>query len=327
MGEPMTRRTLLRTFLAACLAVSASAWAQSYPTKPVRLIVAFPAGGGSDIVGRIVAQNLSDRLGQQVFVDNRAGAGGSIGTGAAVSAPPDGYTLVLGGTSEIAVNPFIYSKLGYDTVKDLVAIGLVGTTPMVVVVPPDLPAKSVQDFIAMAKAKPGQVNVGSAGNGSFTHLAAELFRSMNGLKWQHVPYKGAPPALNDLAGGRVQAMFSTVPAAIALIKADRIRPIAVSTQSRAATLPEVPTVIESGIAGYDVQFWYGVFAPAATPKDIVAKLSQAVAQAVKEPSLIESLAKQGVIASDMTPQQFADYVKAEVARWGKVVKESGAKVD
>jgi tripartite-type tricarboxylate transporter receptor subunit TctC len=323
----MTRRTLLRTFLAACLALSGSAWAQSYPTKPVRLIVAFPAGGGSDIVGRIVAQNLSERLGQQVFVDNRAGAGGSIGTGAAVSAAPDGYTLVLGGTSEIAVNPFIYSKLGYDTVKDLIAIGLVGTTPMVVVVPPDLPVKSIKDFVAMAKEKPGQVNVGSAGNGSFTHLAAELFRSMNGLKWQHVPYKGAPPALNDLAGGRVQAMFSTVPAAMALIKADRIRPIAVSTQSRAATLPEVPTVIESGVAGYDVQFWYGVFAPAATPKDIVAKLSDAVAQAVKDPSLIDSLNKQGVIASNMTQQQFADYVKAEVARWGKVVKESGAKVD
>ena len=323
----MNRRTLLRTVLAASLAISASAWAQSYPTKPVRLIVAFPAGGGSDIVGRIVAQNLSERLGQQVFVDNRAGAGGSIGTGAAVSAAPDGYTLVLGGTSEIAVNPFIYSKLGYDTVKDLVAIGLVGTTPMVVVVPPDLPVKSIKDFVAMAKEKPGQVNVGSAGNGSFTHLAAELFRSMNGLKWQHVPYKGAPPALNDLAGGRVQAMFSTVPAAMALIKADRIRPIAVSTQSRAATLPEVPTVIESGVAGYDVQFWYGVFAPAATPKDIVAKLSDAVAQAVKDPSLIDSLNKQGVIASNMTLQQFADYVKAEVARWGKVVKESGAKVD
>jgi len=198
---------------------------------------------------------------------------------------------------------------------------------MVAVVPPDLPAKSIQDLIAMAKAKPGQVNVGSAGNGSFTHLVAELFRSMNGLKWQHVPYKGAPPALNDLAGGRVQAMFSTVPAAMALIKADRIRPIAVSVQSRTATLPEVPTVIESGVAGYDVQFWYGVFAPIKTPKDIVAKLSQAVAQAVKDPSLIESLAKQGVIASNMTPQQFADYVKAEIARWGKVVKESGAKVD
>jgi tripartite-type tricarboxylate transporter receptor subunit TctC len=317
----------MRILVAVCLAVSTSTWGQGYPTKPVRLIVAFPAGGGSDIVGRIVAQNLSERLGQQVYVENRAGAGGSIGTGAAVAADPDGYTMVLGGTSEIAVNPFIYTKLGYDTVKDLTPIGLVGTTPMVVVVPSELPAKTINDLVAMAKSKPGQVNVGSAGNGSFTHLAAELFRSMNGLKWTHVPYKGATPALNDLASGRVQAMFSTVPAAMALIKANRIRPIAVSTGSRAATLPDVPTVIESGITGYDVQFWYGVFVPAATPADIVNKLSEAVAQSAKDASVIESLAKQGVIASNMNRQQFADYVKAEVERWGKVVKESGAKVD
>lgn len=320
-------RSLVRILVAVCLAVSTSAWGQGYPTKPVRLIVAFPAGGGSDIVGRIVAQNLSERLGQQVYVENRAGAGGSIGTGAAVAADPDGYTMVLGGTSEIAVNPFVYSKLGYDTVKDLTPIGLVGTTPMVVVVPSELPVKTINDLVAMAKSKPGQVNVGSAGNGSFTHLAAELFRSMNGLKWTHVPYKGAPPALNDLASGRVQAMFSTVPAAMALIKANRIRPIAVSTGSRAATLPDVPTVIESGITGYNVQFWYGVFVPAATPADIVNKLSEAVAQSAKDASVIESLAKQGVIASNTNRQQFADYVKAEVERWGKVVKESGAKVD
>lgn len=323
----MTRYSLLRTFFAACLAISASAWAQSYPTKPVRMIVAFPAGGGSDIVGRIISQKLGERLGQQVFVENRAGAGGSIGTGAAVTAAPDGYTAVLGGTSEIAVNPFIYSKLGYDTVKDLTAIGLVGSTPMVIVVPPDLPVKSANDLVALAKAKPGEVNVGSAGNGSFTHLVAELFRSMNGLTWTHVPYKGAPPALTDLASGRVQVMFSTVPAAMALIKSNAIRPVAVSTQSRAATLPEVPTVIESGIAGYDVQFWYGVFVPAATPKDIVNRLSEAVAQSVKDPSVIESLAKQGVIAGTLTQAQFAQYVKGEVARWGKVAKESGAKVD
>jgi tripartite-type tricarboxylate transporter receptor subunit TctC len=323
----MIRHLLLRTLLAACLAASAAAWAQAYPVKPVRMIVAFPAGGGSDIVGRIIAQKLGEQLGQQVFVENRAGAGGSVGTGAAVAAAPDGYTLALGGTSEIAVNPFIYSKLGYDTQKDLVPIGLVGTTPMVVVVPPDLPVKTIRDLVAMAKAQPGKLNVGSAGNGSFTHLASELFRSMNGLTWAHVPYKGAPPALNDLASGRVQVMFSTVPAAMALIKGNLIRPIAVSTQSRAATLPEVPTVIESGIAGYDVQFWYGVFVPAATPKEIVGKLSDAVAQSVKDPALIESLAKQGVIAGQMTQEQFGAYVKAEVARWGKVVKDSGAKVD
>jgi tripartite-type tricarboxylate transporter receptor subunit TctC len=323
----MTRCFLVRILVAVCLAVSTSALGQGYPTKPVRLIVAFPAGGGSDIVGRIVAQNLSERLGQQVYVENRAGAGGSIGTGAAVAAEPDGYTMVLGGTSEIAVNPFVYSKLGYDTVRDLTPIGLVGTTPMVVVVPSELPVRTINDLVAMAKSKPGQVNIGSAGNGSFTHLAAELFRSMNGLKWTHVPYKGAPPALNDLASGRVQAMFSTVPAAMALIKANRIRSVAVSTRARAATLPDVPTVIESGIAGYDVQFWYGVFVPAATPADLVNKLSEEVAQSAKDPSVIESLAKQGVIAANMNRQQFADYVKAEVERWGKVVKESGAKID
>jgi tripartite-type tricarboxylate transporter receptor subunit TctC len=198
---------------------------------------------------------------------------------------------------------------------------------MVIVVPSELPVKTVGDLIAMAKAKPGEVNVGSAGNGSFTHLAAEFFRSINGLTWTHVPYKGAPPALNDLATGRVQAMFSTLPAAMALIKGNLIRPLAVSTRPRAATLPDVPTVIESGTAEYDVQFWYGVFAPAATPADIVSKLVDAVAQSVKDPAVVESLAKQGVIASAMTQEQFAGYVRAEVARWGKVVKESGAKVD
>jgi tripartite-type tricarboxylate transporter receptor subunit TctC len=323
----MTRHSIFRTLVAAVFGISLSAFAQSYPTKPVRMIVAFPAGGGSDIVGRIIAQNLGERLGQQVFVENRAGAGGSIGTGAAVASAPDGYTTVLGGTSEIAVNPFVYSKLGYDTIKDLTPVGLVGTTPMVVVVSPDLPVKTINDLVAMAKAKPRQVNVASAGNGSFTHLAAEFFASINGLTWTHVPYKGAPPALNDLASGRVHAMFSTVPAAMALIKGNLIRPIAVSTQSRAATLPEVPTVIESGIRDYDVQFWYGVFVPSATPKDIVSKLARAVSESVKDPAVVDSLAKQGVIAGNMTEQQFAQYVKAEVDRWGKVVKESGAKVD
>ena len=318
---------LFRTILlAACLAASATAWAQSYPTKPLRMIVAFPAGGGSDIVGRIVAAKLSERLGQQVIVENRAGGGGSIGAEAAVKAPPDGYTISLAGTSEVAINPFIY-KLSYDPVKDLVPVGLVGTTPMVIVVTPGLAAKSASDLVALAKSQPGQLNVGSAGNGSLTHLAAELFRSMNGLTWAHVPYKGAPPALNDLAGGRVQVMFSTVPAAIGLIKSGLIRPIAVSTQSRAATLPDVPTVAESGLGTYDPQFWYGVFVPAATPKAVMAKLSDAVAQSAKDPGVVDALAKQGVIAANMTPAQFSDYVKADAARWGKVVADSGAKAD
>ena len=317
---------LFRLVLAACLAISASAWAQSYPTKPVRMIVAFPAGGGSDIVGRIVAAKLSERLGQQVVVENRAGGGGSIGAEAAVKSAPDGYTIALAGTSEVAINPFIY-KLAYDPVKDLVPIGLVGTTPMVIVVTPSLTAKSANDLVALAKSQPGQLNVGSAGNGSLTHLAAELFRSTHGLTWAHVPYKGAPPALNDLAGGRVQIMFSTVPAAIGLIKSGLIRPVAVSTQSRAAALPEVPTVAESGLGTYDPQFWYGVFVPIATPKDVMAKLSDAVAQSAKDPGVIDALGKQGVIAANMTPTQFSEYVKADAARWGKVVADSGAKAD
>jgi tripartite-type tricarboxylate transporter receptor subunit TctC len=290
------------------------------------MIVAFPAGGGSDIVGRIVAAKLSERLGQQVVVENRAGGGGSIGTEAAVKASPDGYTIALAGTSEVAINPFIY-KLAYDPVKDLVPVGLVGTTPMVIVVTPSLAAKSPNDLVALAKSQPGALNVGSAGNGSLTHLAAELFRSTNGLNWAHVPYKGAPPALNDLAGGRVQVMFSTVPAAIGLIKSGLIRPIAVSTHSRAATLPDVPTVSESGLGEYDPQFWYGVFVPAATPKDVMAKLAEAVAQSARDPAVIDSLSKQGVIAANMTPAQFSEYVRADAARWGKVVAESGAKAD
>jgi len=208
-----------------------------------------------------------------------------------------------------------------------VPIGLIGTTPMVIVVTPTLAAKSASDLVVLAKSQPGQLNVGSAGNGSLTHLAAELFRSINGLTWTHVPYKGAPPALNDLAGGRVQVMFSTVPAALGLIKSNLIRAIGVSTQSRAAALPDVPTVAESGIAGYDPQFWYGVFVPAATPRDVMAKLADAVAQSAKDPGVVDSLGKQGVIASNMTPAQFVEYVKADAARWGKVVAESGAKAD
>jgi tripartite-type tricarboxylate transporter receptor subunit TctC len=198
---------------------------------------------------------------------------------------------------------------------------------MVVVTSPSLPVNSVTDLVKYARARPGQVNVGSAGNGSFTHLAAELFRSMNGLTWTHVPYKGAPPALTDLASGRIDVMFSTLPAAIGMIKSNLIRPIAVSAQNRDGSLPEVPTVRESGIDGYDVQYWYGVFVPAGTPKDIVSKLADYITQTLKSPDVIDSLAKQGAAPGALTERQFADYVRVEVDKWGKVIKESGAKID
>lgn len=325
----MTKSRLLLSFFATSLAfaLNQSAGAQAYPVKPVRLVVPFPAGGGSDNIGRVLVPRLSELLGQQVFVDNRAGAGGSIGTETVVRSPPDGYTLVLASTSEIAVNPAIYSKLGYDTLKDLVPVAMVASSPMVLIVPPSLPVKNIGDFIALAKAKPGGLNIASAGNGSFTHLAGELFRSMTGLTWTHVPYKGAPPAIGDLASGRVDAMFSTMPAAMGSIKGGLVRAIAISSKTRMPTLPDVPTVIESGVTGYEPEYWYGVFVPAATPKDIVAKLADAVAKAVQSPDVAANLVSQGASPATMTSTQFAGYVKDEWARWGEVVKDSGAKAD
>jgi tripartite-type tricarboxylate transporter receptor subunit TctC len=320
---------LLRFLLAACTAfgVSQNAPAQGFPGKPMRLIVPFPPGGGSDVVGRIIAQKLTERLGQQVVVDNRAGAGGSIGTEAAVRSAPDGYTMVLASASEIAINPAIYSRLGYDTIKDLAPVAMVASTPMVVIVHPSLPVKTVKDLVALAKAKPGEINVASAGIGTMTHLAGELFRSMSGVTWTHVPYKGAAPAMTDLASGQVQVMFSTLPAAMAFIKANRIKPIAVSTQTRAASLPEVPTVMASGVAAYDVEFWYGAFVPAATPKDVVTKLSDEIGQSLKLQDVINNLANQGASPGRMTQAQFAEFVKVEAGKWSKVVKASGARAD
>jgi len=312
--------------LALLVFAVSSAFAQQYPSRPMRLIVPFPAGGGSDAVGRIIGPKITERLGQQVVVDNRAGAGGSLGTEAAVRATPDGYTMVLASTSEIAINPALYS-LKYDTVKDLIPVAVVATTPIGVVVSPAAGLNSVQDLIAMAKAKPGAINVASAGNGTITHLSGELFRSLANLNWTHVPYKGAPPALTDLAGGRVQVMFSSLPAAMPLIKAGRLKLVAVSTRNRWPTLPDVPTVSESGVPSYDVVYWYGLFVPAATPAAVVARLADTVEQALKQNDTIQSLGNQGAAPGNMTEPQFAKFVRAEHARWTKLAKASGAKSD
>ena len=282
-----------RWIAALAVAITFSAFAQSYPAKQVRLVVPFPAGGGSDVVGRIVAQKLGERVGQQVIVDNRAGAGGSIGTETVVKSPPDGYTVVLASTSEIAINPSLYSKLSYDTVKDLAAVAMVASTPMVVIIHPTFPVSTMKDLIALAKAKPGAINVASAGTGTITHLSGELFRSMTGVTWTHVPYKGAPAALTDLASGQVQVMFSSLPAAMAFIKINRVKPIAVSSRTRADALPQIPTVIESGIPGYEVEYWYGLFAPAAIPRDALSRLGEEIAASLKLPDMITNLGKPG----------------------------------
>lgn len=317
--------TLLGTLLLGC--ASAAVLAQGYPVKAVRLIVPFPAGGGSDIVGRIMAQRLTGQLKQQVFVDNRAGAGGSIGTEAAVRSAPDGYTMVLASTSEIAVNPALYTKLAYDTVRDLAAVAMVASTPIVVIVHPSMPLKTVKDLVSLARQRPGDINVASAGNGTFTHLSGELFRSIAGVTWTHVPYKGAPAALVDLVSGQVQVMFSSLPAAVGLINSGRLKALAVSTANRSETLSQVPTVMESGVPGYQVVYWYGLFVPAATSRETIARLHSEIAQALRTQDVIASLAKQGAAPGAMSQAQFADFVKSEAAKWGKVVKASGAKVD
>jgi tripartite-type tricarboxylate transporter receptor subunit TctC len=314
--------------LAACVALIApsAALAQQYPSKPIRLIVPFPAGGGSDIVGRIVAQQLSESLGQQVVVDNRAGAGGSIGTGLAVKSDPDGYTMVLAGTSEIAVNPGIYTRLEYDTLRDLTPVAMVGSTPMVVIVPPALPVGSISELVALARSKPGTLNMASAGNGSFTHLAGELFRSVNQLNWTHVPYKGTAPAANDIVAGQVQVMFSTLPGATALIGSNMVKPLAVTSGARAGSIPAVPTIRETGI-DYEVQFWYGLFAPAGVPQAVLDRLASAMVDALKAPRLIDSFAKQGITPASMSRAEFVNYTRGEVKKWGQVIKDSGAKID
>jgi tripartite-type tricarboxylate transporter receptor subunit TctC len=313
-------------------AASASAQMQSagagqgYPARPLRLIVPFPAGGGSDAIARIIGPRLTERLGQQIVVDNRAGAGGSVGTEAAVRSTADGYSMVLASTSEIAINPALY-KLNYDTLKDLTGVAMVASTAMVVIVSPSAGLDSVKDLIASAKAKPGSINVASAGNGTITHLSGELFRSLADVKWTHVPYKGAPPALTDLAGGRVQVMFSSLPAAMSLIKSSRVKAVAVSTRSRWPSLPDVPTVIESGVANYDVEYWYGIFVPAATPKQIVERLASEVEHALAQKDVIGNLANQGALPGSAARAQFAQFVRSEHARWTKLAKASGAKAE
>ncbi|MBV7483003.1 tripartite tricarboxylate transporter substrate binding protein [Bordetella sp. BOR01] len=310
----------------SCFAAVAS-HAQTYPDRPIKLVVPFPPGGGSDAVGRLIAKTLSDDLGQQVVVDNRGGAGGSIGTGSVARAAPDGYTLVLASTSEIAINPSLYPSLGYSTIDDLTPVAMVATTPMAIAVNPNVKAKTLQELAALVKRQPGKINVASAGTGTITHLSGEMYRAMNQLNWVHVPYKGTAPALADLVSGQVQIMFVPPPPVLGLAQSGRVRLVAVSGKTRAASMPEVPTVTESGTPGYAVDNWYGVFAPHGTPMAIVDKLAAAVAQGLRQKDVIDALAMQGAAPATLTRPQFTDYVKSEAAKWGEVVRSSSAKVE
>src|SRR5712691_9971787 len=297
---------------AAFLAGTTWVAAQEYPSRPVRLIVPFAPGGGNDIVARAIAQHLSASFGRQFVVDNRAGAGGVIGAELAAKSPPDGYTLFLGGVGSHAVNPNLHSRLPYDPVKDFAAIALIASAPSVLVVHPSLPARTLAEFTALAKTSPGRINYASNGNGSSAQLAAVLYESMAGVQMVHVPYKGLAPALVDLLAGEVQAMFSSVVAIVPNIKAGRLRALAVTGKRRTALLPEVPTLDESGLPGYEAGSWYGILAPAGTPQAIVAKLHEAIVRALAQPEVRERLVSEGAEVIGSTPEAFAAHITAEL---------------
>jgi tripartite-type tricarboxylate transporter receptor subunit TctC len=321
-------RILQCAALAAVLAlIAAGAAAQSYPTKPIRLVVPFPPGGTTDILAREVGQRLSASLGQTVVIDNRPGAGGNIGAELVAKSAPDGYTLLMCTVSTHAINPNLYAKLPYDHVADFAPVILVASVPNVLEVTPSLPVNSVADLIKLAKEKPGQINFASSGSGTSIHLSGELFKTMAGVDMTHVPYKGSAPALTDLIGGQVQVMFDNLPSSLPQIKAGKLRAIAVTSAQRAPALPNVPTIAESGLPGFEATSWFGVVAPAGTPPAIVARLNADMNQWLQTPEAREKLLAQGAAAAGGSPEQFAAYIRAETEKWAKVVKASGAKVD
>ncbi len=319
---------LRQVFAALALAAfAAAAPAQDYPAKPIRLIVPFPPGGGTDIAARTLANKLSETLRWTFVVENKPGAGGNLGVEQAVKSPPDGYTLVIGQTSNLAINPALYAKLPYDPLKDLSPIALIVSAPVVLVVAANSPYKSLGDLLAAARRDPGAVTFASPGNGTVSHLAGELLQRASGVKFTHVPYKGAAQAMTDLLGGQVQSFMSSVPSALAQIRGGRLRAIAVTSAKRAAEMPEVPAIAESGYAGFDATTWYGLLAPAGTPAAVIKRLNAEVNRALGMPDVSGRLAAEGGEVLGGSPERFASLLKADHAKWGRIVKESGAKVD
>ncbi|MGY8525743.1 Bug family tripartite tricarboxylate transporter substrate binding protein [Paracidovorax citrulli] len=325
------RRRLLAAgvALAATFAgVSGSAMAQgTYPTKPITMIVPFSAGGTTDILARIVSLQLGKALGQPVVVDNRPGAGGNIGASLAAKAGGDGYTLFMGTIGTHAINQSLYSKLPYDPVKDFAPITRVAMVPNLVVVNPQVPVKNVKELIAYVKANPDKLSYGSSGSGSSMHLSGELFNSMTGLKIQHIPYKGSAPAVNDLLGNQIGLMFDNLPSSHQHVKAGKLRPLAVTSAKRSPALPDVPTVAEAGVPGYEATSWFALYATGGTPKPIVDRLNAEVVKILAMPEVQKQMAGQGAEPHPEKPEQLAAFMKSEAAKWAKVVKESGATVD
>jgi tripartite-type tricarboxylate transporter receptor subunit TctC len=320
------RSTLYSVLFAGALTIFNAAHAADYPERPVRVIVTFPPGGGTDIVARMVFQKVAERTGGAFVIDNRGGAGGTIGTDLAAKAPADGYTIVVVSGSH-TINPSLYKKLAYDAARDFSAISMLVTGPGVLVVHPSLPARNVRELIAVAKNRPGELLYASAGNGTPPHLAAELFKTLAGVNIVHVPYKGNAQAMTDLISGQVSLSFPTGPSAMPHVQAKRLRALGVTSAKRAAGLPDIPTIAESGVPGYEASAWYGVLAPTGTPPAIVSKLHSEIQAVLRSPEITEKLAAQGLEPAAHTPDEFARFIAAELAKWNKVIAAAGVKVE
>lgn len=335
MRPSHSRRSLLRaialagavTFTGLSALTPATATAQSFPTKPVTIIVPFSPGGTTDILARIVGQYLGTKFGESVVVENRDGAGGNIGTQTAARAKADGYTLLMGTVGTHAINPALYSKLNFDHIKDFQPLTRVAMVPNLLVVNPDRPYRSVQELIEYAKAHPGEVTFASSGNGSSIHLSGELFKLLAGVDMLHIPYRGSAGAVTDLLGGQVDIMFDNMPSAIQHVRSNALVPLAVTPAARSPELPEIPTIAEAGVEGYEATSWFGLFAPAGTPADVVKVLHSAIAEALQDPEVIEKFSAQGAQVHVDTPEEFAEFIAAETEKWAGVVKESGATVN
>jgi tripartite-type tricarboxylate transporter receptor subunit TctC len=306
--------------------MTGGAVADVYPSKPIRLIVPFPAGGPTDIVARPLAQQLSEILGKQVIVENVGGAGGIIGASTVARSAPDGYTLLMGTVGTNAINATLYKKLSYDPVKDFASVALVASAPILLVAHPSVPAASLKDLIALVKAKPGELSYGSAGNGTPGHLAGQLFKNMTQVEILHIPYKGSAPAITDLLGGQIQLMFDPIQSPLPHVKAGKLKALGVSSPGRSPLLPDVPAIAEA-VPGYEALAWWGVLAPVGTPKEIVAKLNAEILKTVKMPFMKERLSQIGAEPLGSTPEQFDTHIKAEIGKWGALVRASGASVD
>ena len=321
------RRSMALVALTLLGAWSLPAPGQTWPDRPIKLVVTFPAGGGADFVGRAISPKLTEALGQPVVVDNRGGANGAIGNEAVAKSAPDGYTLLLGAAGALTIAPHLYAKQSVDTFKDFVPISLVGSSPFVLAVNPNLPVKSVAELTAYAKANPGKLNAGSSGTGGAPHLALELYKSVTGAQIVHVPYKGLAPAITDLLGGSVQVLFADVGLIASHVKAGTLRALAVTGAQRSPALPDVPTMIEAGVPGYTAGTWYGVLAPTGTPPAIVKRLNAEIVKAVASPDLREQFAGQSVTAAGGTAEEFAALIRSDYDKWGKLIRDANIKAE